>query len=141
MANKTFNVSFEGYWRESKKGGIPAKSGVYCVYECKYDSKDETVAILKLIYIGEGRDVKDRIKNHEKKPKWKNHVRSGNELCYNFGYVESTYRDRVEAAFIFKHNPPENTEYVDKFPFDETTIKASGETAKLNTNFTVYRKD
>jgi len=141
MTSKTFNVSFEGYWREKNISGIPAKSGVYCVYECTYDSKSATVTIRQLIYIGEASDVRERVKNHEKKPKWKRYVSSGNELCYNFGHVESAYRDRVEAAFIFKHKPPENTEYVDKFPFDTTTIKASGRTAKLNTNFTVYRKD
>lgn len=141
MANKTFSVSFEGYWREEDKDSVPAKSGVYCVYECTYNSKSDKVSIHKLIYIGEARDVRDRVKNHEKKPLWKKHVRSGNELCYNFGDVESAYRDRVEAAFIYKHKPPENTEYVDKFPFDDTTIEASGEAQELSTYFTVYRKD
>jgi hypothetical protein len=47
----------------------------------------------------------------------------------------------VEAAFIFKHKPPENTEYVDKFPFDTTTIKPREKKAKLSADFTVYRKD
>ena len=141
MASKTFKVGFVGYWRESNKYCIPAESGVYCVYECTPNPKKKTVSIHKLIYIGEAWDVEDRVKSHEKKPKWKKHVRSGNELCYNFGNVESAYRDRVEAAFIFKHKPPENTEYVDKFPFETTTIKASGRKEKLSADFTVKRKD
>ena len=66
-------------------------------------------------------------------------VRSGNELCFSFGYVESQNRKRVEAAFIFKHKPPENDEYKNEFPFDNTTIKSEGRTALLSTNFTVYR--
>jgi hypothetical protein len=139
MASMTFNVVFQGYWLESGIDSIPAKSGVYCVYECKYNSDRDTISIRRLIYIGEAEDVRDRIKKHEKKPEWKGYVSSGNELCYNFGYVESAYRDRVKAAFIFKHGPPENTEYVDEFPFDTTIIKAGGKKEKLSRNFTVYR--
>lgn len=40
---------------------------------------------------------------------------------------------------IFKHKPPENTEYVDSFPFDQTTTDLSGKTKLLHTSFTVYR--
>jgi hypothetical protein len=40
---------------------------------------------------------------------------------------------------IFKHKPLENTEYVNDFPFDQTTMNLSGKTALLHTSFTVYR--
>lgn len=70
-------------------------------------------------------------------PKWEKHLNSSEELCYSFGAVASSSRERCEAAMIFKHKPPENTEYVDSFPFDKTTMKLSGTTAKLSTNFTV----
>jgi len=99
------------------------------------------VSIHKLIYIGEAGDVQDRIKNHDLWDSWKKHVGEGNQLCFSFGYVESSNRDRVEAALIFKHKPPENTEYKDSFPFDKTTISLSGRTALLNTNFTVERTE
>lgn len=139
MAAMTFNVNFEGYWRERNIGGIPSRLGVYCVYECTYNLEKDTVSIHRIIYMGEAEDVRDRIRNHEKWQAWKRNVRSGNELCFSYCYVESENRDRVEAAFIFKHKPPENDEYKDEFPFDTTTIKATGGTALLNTNFTVYR--
>lgn len=141
MGEQSFEVDFDGYWRESKTGGIPSKSGVYCVYECTHNKEEKTVSIHKLIYIGEAGDVKDRIQNHEKWGDWKNHVADGNELCFSFGYVESENRDRVEAALIFKHKPPENTEYIDSFPFDKTIISLSGKTRLLNTYFTVERTD
>jgi len=32
MAAQAFSMIFDGYWREPNKGGIPAESGVYCVY-------------------------------------------------------------------------------------------------------------
>ncbi len=141
MAEQTFEVEFEGYWREPNMSKIPAKSGVYCVYECTYNESEKTVSIHKLIYIGEAEDANDRIKNHEKWDDWEKHVKEGNQLCFSFGYVESSNRDRVEAALIFEHKPPENSEYTDSFPFDKTTISLSGRIALLHANFTVERTE
>jgi len=131
MAEQTFQVEFEGYWREPNINGIPTKSGVYCVYECTYNESERTVSIHKLIYIGEAGDANNRIENHEKWGDWRKHVREGRQLCFSFGYVESSDRERVEAALIFKHKPPENSEYLDSFPFDKTTVLLSGKTSLL----------
>jgi GIY-YIG catalytic domain. len=133
----TISIEMEGYWREVNVGGVPNKSGVYCVYECTHNKTEKTVTLNKLIYIGESADVGNRLANHEKKPDWKKHVRSGNELCYSFGQVPSITRERAEAALIYKHKPPVNTEYVDNFPFPRTTISLTGRTALLSTSFTV----
>jgi len=140
MATATYNLDFDGYWRDENKSGIPNKSGIYCVYECKYNKEEKTVTILKLIYIGESDDVGDRIAKHEKRRDWLKHVGAGNELCYSFAGIGAASRERAEAAMIFEHKPIENTEYVDSFPYDTTTINLSGKTAKLHTpSFTVYR--
>jgi len=139
MAEKTIASEFDGYWRDKDKGSIPSKSGVYCVYECTYNSEKDSVSIHRLIYIGEADDVKDRIAKHGKRDKWLKHVRRENELCFSLGGVGSTDRSRAEAALIFKHKPPENDEYVDSFPFDKTTVSLSGKTALLTTRFTVDR--
>ena len=139
MAEKTIDVTFDGYWRDANKGGIPAQSGVYCVYECTYNAATKTVDLRTLIYIGEADNVQDRIANHERYNDWLSHVRAGNELCFSFGGVDAAIRDRAEAALILKHKPPENTEYVDSFPFDKTTMQLTGKTALLVTAFTVYR--
>jgi len=139
MAEKTITIEFDGYWRDENKSGLPAKSGVYCVYECTHNVNEKTVSLHKLIYIGEAEDVKTRVANHEKYQDWLKHVRSGNELCFSFGGVGTTDRARAEAAMIFKHKPPENDEYVDSFPFDKTTMSLSGKTDLLNTSFTVNR--
>jgi len=139
MAEQTFTLEFDGYWRDQNKGGVPAQSGVYCVYECSYDAQKKTVSLKKLIYIGEAANVHDRIGNHEKRSDWLKHVRQGNELCFSFAPVGSSDRDRCEAALIFKHQPPENTEYVNSFPFDKTHMRLSGKTALLTTSYTVVR--
>jgi hypothetical protein len=94
-----------------------------------------------LIYIGESDNINDRIANHEKYDDWMKHVRKGNTLCFLIGPVSIAYRERVEAAYIFKHKPPENGECIDSFPFDQTTVNSSGITRKLNTSFTVNRTD
>lgn len=141
MAEQTYSIAFDGYWRDKNKSGIPSKSGVYCVYECRYNAVSKTVSLKKLIYIGEAGNVSDRIANHEKYQAWKEHVGPGNELCFSFGAVPSASRERCEAAMIFKHKPPENSEYLSSFPFDKTTISLSGKTALLTTYFTITRTD
>lgn len=137
MAEKTFNQKFEGYWREPNKNGIPNKSGIYCVYECTYNMKERNVTIHKLIYIGESDNVNLRIVNHEKLNDWKKHVRDGSQLCYSFSEAAGENRNRLEAAFIYRHQPPENTEYKNNFPFDKTIVKSDGDIALLKDYFVV----
>lgn len=139
MSAQTYAIEFDGYWREPNRGNVPAQSGVYCVYTCVHDTQGKTVSLQKLIYIGESDNVRSRISSHEKQEDWESHLNSGEQLCYSFGSVPADSRERCEAALIFKHKPPENTEYVDAFPFDETTLNLSGTTALLTTSFTVYR--
>ena len=139
MAETTIDIELDGYWRDSKKEGIPDESGVYCVYECHHNTSAGKVSLQKLIYIGEAADVCKRIAGHEKYNDWLSHVRHGNELCFSFGGVDAVERIWAEAALIFKHKPPENTEYVDSFPFDKTTMQLTGATALLVPHFCVYR--
>jgi len=137
MAEMTFNINFDGYWREKNIDGIQLKSGIYCVYECTYNSKEETISVYRLIYIGEANNIRDRIKNHDKRDRWEKYVRDGNELCFSFGEMKAEHRNRVEAAFIFKHKPPANEEYKEAFPFDTTTINVTGKSTGLYSIFSV----
>lgn len=139
MAAQTFAIEFDGYWREPHKSDLPAKSGIYCVYSAVFDAQAKTVSLKKLIYIGESEDVQARVANHEKLPDWQGHLKSGEVLSYSFGPVASANRVRCEAAMIFEHKPPVNSEYTAAFPFDQTRINLSGKTALLHTSFTVQR--
>ena len=139
MAAQSFTIDFNGYWREEKKSFIPSESGIYCVYSCTYNETDRKVSLLKLIYVGESENVNRRIANHERLSDWKKYLSKGEQLCYSFGKVDSDYRGRCEAAIIFKHKPPENTEYVNAFPFDQTTMSLTGKTAELQASFTVNK--
>ncbi len=134
---KTINLDFDGYWREVNKGGIPEKSGVYLVYVCRYDESQKTVTLDKLVYIGEAENAQDRITNHEKWPEWRKHVPKGSEVCFSFAGVTSPDRERAEAALIFYHKPPCNTEYIDSFPFEDTMVVSTGRCAKITSPITV----
>ncbi len=140
MAAQPYLLAFDGYWREPNKGGIPAESGIYCVFSCVHNVAEKTVTLNKLIYTGESDDVNARVANHEKLSDWQKHIKQGEVLCYGFSPVPSSYRIRCEAAMIFKHKPPENTEYTQAFPFDQTTLSLTGKTRLLYTSFTIQRQ-
>jgi len=137
MAPKSYSLAFDGYWREPNISGIPDKSGVYCVYACTHNVTENTVSIRLLIYIGEAENANERIATHEKGPDWREHPRQGEELCFSFAPFGNLDRQRVEAALIFHHKPPENEEYRDSFSYDQTTISTSGRNALLSPMFTV----
>lgn len=142
MSVETCKLAFDGYWREPNIGGLPALSGIYCVYACVLSAKDKTVSLKKLLYIGESEDIRKRVKGHEKWPDWRRKLTLGQELCFSGAPISPEgVRLRAEAAMIYKHKPPVNVEYVNSFPFDATTIHASGKNALLTPLFTVHRKD
>ncbi|MGX2031600.1 GIY-YIG nuclease family protein [Methylocaldum gracile] len=132
-----FSIAFEGYWREKKKRGMPAKSGVYCVYTCIYSGKKQTCSPQKLIYIGSSENVRDCLEDHVKQADWESHIDTGEELCFNFAPMDAETLERCAAALIFKHKPPENSEYVRDFPFDTTSLTLSGTAGFLSKSFTV----
>ena len=139
MAAKSYSLDFGGYWRETNIGGMPKVSGVYCVYACTYSVSEKTVSIRKLVYIGEAANVNERVAEHEKWEDWRTHLKPGEVLCLSSAPVSSADRERVEAALIFHHKPPENEEFKDSFPFDSTTISTKGRNALLDKGFTVNR--
>ena len=132
---KSFSVSMSGYFLNGKS--LLSGSGVYCVYRCTHNASESKVSIKELIYIGESFDVADRVSNHEKRSDWMKKLQYGEVLCYSSGAVNSSDGERVEAAMIYKHKPVVNVEYKHSFPYDETTVYLSGDTAELSPAFTV----
>jgi excinuclease UvrABC nuclease subunit len=140
MAARTYELDFDGYWRGPNISGIPAKSGIYGVYRCTYDSHTKAVTLKKLIYIGESANMQDRVASHEKLPEWRRKLGQGEELCFNAAHISpATDRERAEAAMIFQHKPDCNSEYKYNFPFNTTTVNTSGKNALMETMFTVRR--
>lgn len=142
MTAKSYALTFDGYWREPNISAMPAKSGIYGVYACTYNAAERTVSISRLLYIGEAADVQGRVAGHEGLPTWKRQLQQGEVLCFNAALISlEADRQRAEAAMIFKHKPPCNTEYVNNFPFDTTSITTSGKNTLMQSSFTVMRTE
>ncbi len=140
-STKTISLEYDGFWRERNVGGVPNRSGVYSVYACRYNQQAGTVSIRELIYIGESATVHDRIVEHLggiTGESWKRRLKAGEELCLSYAPI-GVDRQRAEAALIYKHKPPENTEYLHHFPakWSPTTVRTSGKNALLSSVFTV----
>ncbi|BBA37376.1 uncharacterized protein sS8_5459 [Methylocaldum marinum] len=133
----SFTIEFQGYWREKKKGGIPAKAGIYCVYTCIYSGKKQTCSPQKLVYIGASENVKECLRDHAKQEDWESHIDTGEELCFSFAPMDVEMLERCAAALIVRHKPPENTEYTGSSPFESATFTLSGSAGFLSKSFTV----
>lgn len=139
MTAKTYTLDFEGYWRAPNIGGLPANSGIYCVYVCTYNSHNKTVSLRRLLYIGEAANVRSRVAEHGRWKDWERKLKLGEELCFNAALISpASDRERAEAAMINQHKPPCNVEYVNSFPFDQTAIRTMGKNTLLEASFTVY---
>jgi hypothetical protein len=130
-----FSLTFEGYWRDKKKRGIPAESGIYCVYTCIYSGKKQTCSPQKLVYVGAAEDVRDCLDHHARQEDWESHIDTGEELCYSFAPVAAEHREGYAAALVRKHKPPENTESGSILPDNGTVFVLSGATAFLSKRF------
>lgn len=139
MAAKSYSLFFEGYWRAINASGLPAKSGIYCVYAGTHNIQMDTVWLRKLIYIGEAANVRNRVITHDRWQDWERELESGEVLCFSSALIApQSDRQRAEAAMIYQHKPPCNVEYVQSFPYEQTTITTSGRNALLSAFFTVY---
>ena len=139
MTEQEYYLEIYGFWREGMKENVPPYSGVYFVYECTYMPENDSLAMKRLLYIGEAENVRERIGNHEEWDKWKKNVAEGNELCFSFTNALPKDRERIQAALIFQNKPLLNDTYKEGFPFDETTITARGCIDLLLTDYTVER--
>jgi len=140
MADKAYSLEFDGYWREPVIGTMPEGSGIYSVYACVHNAQERTNSLKRLLYIGEAGDVRGRVGPHEYWPKWKAELKDNEVICFGVAMIAGENdRQRAEAALIFKNKPPCNTEYVNAFPFDATSVTSSGKNKFLSTPFTVQR--
>lgn len=135
---RSYALFFDGYHLGA--AGLPAKSGIYCVYACTHDSGTNTVSIRKLLYIGESANVRNRVDGHERRQVWERELQRDEVLCFSTALITpESDRRRAEAAMIYRHKPPCNVEYVHSFPYEQTTISTSGQNAQLHQHFTVYK--
>lgn len=139
MAAKSYALNFDGYWRDTAKGSLPAQSGIYAVYAATYNVNTDKVTLNRLLDIGEADKVRERIGGHERRPDWERKLGVGEELCFSVALISpAPDRQRAEAAMINHHKPPCNVEYVNSFRFETTGITTGGRNALMTATFTVY---
>jgi len=134
---KTYELVFDGYWRDVNKASVPSKSGIYVVYSATYNLKTAGVVLHRVLYIGESDDVRGRIDGHERRSDWERLLKKGETLCYSFASIsKSDGRERAECATIYIHKPPLNDDCKNSFSHPETTISTSGKNAHLKSQAT-----
>ncbi len=140
MVAKTFEIDFsDGFWIEEQIERLAKRAGVYSVHTCVYNAAKDVVDLRRLIYLGEAKNVNERVATHEKWPTWRRYRQTGEVLCFASAGWGDEERERVEAALIYEHKPPANEEYKNSFPFDETTIYSKGKKGLLTDSLTVRR--
>ena len=132
-------LNFDGYYIERNKSSLPKEAGIYCVYTCKYNKKENSVSDLFLLYIGESENIYDRHKdnNHEHYDDFCSYLSEGETLCYSYALVSGDERMQCEAALIYKMQPPINTQNKDEFLYEKTHLKTSGSNSGLSKDFIV----
>lgn len=135
MATEEIAIEFQGYWRDKKKRGVPAESGIYCVYTCIYSGKKQTCSPQKLLYIGAAENVRASLEDPPGLEDWESHIDTGEEFCYSFAPVGAEFRDSYAAALIHKHKPPENEKPYPTPTDNGAEFVLSGAAAFLNKRF------
>lgn len=138
---KTITLDFVGFWLDSPQSSELERSGVYCVYACKYSDETDRVTLCKLLYIGESNDVLSRLQGHDRHDDWMRQLQAGETLCFSFAPVSAEDRERAEAALIFKCQPPLNEEHTTTFAYNDTEIITSGRRGTLPQKFLVQKNE
>ncbi len=137
---KNITIYLDGYWRESNKHTIPLVSGIYCIYEGRYDPSQCMLQVYRLLYIGMADNVQEAISHHAQFDRWLTGGLYDRELVFSIGIVDpETECERALSALIYQHKPIANGESMDGFPFSNTSLLLLGKNALLSSNFTVYR--
>ncbi|WP_163576010.1 hypothetical protein [Halomonas faecis] len=129
-----------GYWTEGNLHDVPDESGVYCVFRAARDPETEEMRVQELLYVGEHRSARYGLEHNASYGEWRSRLDSGDELWFSMGLCGQANRERLCAALINAHKPRFNghSEYLERFPFDETTVHIYGKKDKLQSIFTVY---
>ncbi|HSP59263.1 MAG TPA: hypothetical protein VLO12_13245 [Halomonas sp.] len=143
MTEQILSPKMLGHWTEAQLREAPDESGIYCVFRAARDPESEEMDVQELLYVGEHRSARYGLQHDEAREKWQAFLQPGEALWYSVGLCGSANRERLAAAMINAHKPRFNgkSPYLDRFPFDETTVHIYGNKHKLQSIFTVERND
>jgi len=138
---KIFNLKFSGVYTNQTLNNLPEKSGIYCVFKGEM-KPNNTIIPVKLIYIGQAKNLPERLNASRVDDEgWEDKLGGNEILYYKYAEVEEKDLDIVEAAMIYHHKPEGNIQCVDNFPYDEEVlITISDGRALLDRVFFVRRE-
>lgn len=135
---KKYNVLFNGYRRDVNKAGLPTYSGIYIVYRCTFNEEKQTVSLKELLYIGQAKNIQERISTHDKRQEFLNALNGDEQICYSYAEVKEQDLDIVENALVYAQKPRLNTALVDSYNHEPAQFNIEGKCSLLNyTNFSI----
>lgn len=142
-SNEVLSPTMLGYWSDEQRHDAPDKPAVFCVLRAAEHPESGEMGPQELLYIGEHRSARYALEHHEDHDKWRDFLQEGEELWYSVGLTGNSNRERLAAAMINAHKPRFNSHspYLDRFPFERTTVHVYGKSDKLQGIFTVEPRE
>ena len=110
------------FYQEKEIQNIEEVDGIYIAHAgmVQVENGKEVFFPDRVIYIGKatGTDnVHVRVSNHKSNdhPKWKKHLKSGEQILYSYAECPRNIICDVEAALIYKNKPLENSVSKDRY--------------------------
>ncbi len=89
------------------------------------------MSLKEIIYIGQAKNLNERLNNHEKYSDFQNQCKTEEELCYAYAKVDEKDLDVVENAIVFAQKPPLNTDLKDSYNHDSAGFLVEGNCSLL----------
>lgn len=135
---KKYNVLFNGYRRDVNNAGLPTYSGIYIVYRCTFNEEKQTVSLKELLYIGQAKNIQERISTHDKRQEFMNALNGDEQICYSYAEVKEQDLNIVENALVYAQKPRLNKDLVDSYKYESAQFNIEGKCSLLNyTNFSI----
>lgn len=135
---KTITITFTRFYRDITTA-MKNKSGVYMVYAYNKESGEVT----RLLYIGESKNIYDRLSDETHQLDWTGYLKGSEEACYTYAIVSDEDRVRAQDAMIYHEKPICNTMSTESFNHDDTEIiiKCKSNLGPKAKSYTVCRTD
>ena len=142
MAIKSFNLHFYGYYLKSQiNTHISTGPGIYCIHNCIPYRTTNKLRDLRLLYIGEAENLRDRVTEQSNSQKFINYVGNGRKLCFNYAILKSrvseSHRKLIEHAMIFCNQPVVNRKGKKSPPDKYITVKSTGKRHEIKKEISV----
>jgi hypothetical protein len=132
----------EGFYRDENKSQIGNHAGLYFVYRGVRNKKPDgkySAVLYELLYVGQAEDVNARINgDHIHYDDWCEKLENGEIIYYSTCSVNLVDLDKIEAACIYRLQPPINTQCKESYSYNPVRINCKGKKgSKLPESFDV----